>query len=72
LEEASHGKELFGVQFFFEPVCYNLTFLQIANPAFHRSMPVKLFGRLSEKMMLKFEKEGDGLKNVDVPNFLQR
>ncbi|KAG2187286.1 hypothetical protein INT44_004971 [Umbelopsis vinacea] len=44
----------------------------IANPAFHRSMPVKLFGRLSEKMMLQFEKEGDGLENVNVPNFLQR
>ncbi|KAG2187287.1 hypothetical protein INT44_004972 [Umbelopsis vinacea] len=44
----------------------------IANPAFHRSMPVKLFGRLCEKMMLRFEKEGDGLVNVDVANFLQR
>ncbi|KAH8555197.1 cytochrome P450 [Umbelopsis sp. PMI_123] len=44
----------------------------IANPAFHRSMPVKLFGRLCEKMMLRFEKEGDGLDNVDVPMFLQR
>ncbi|KAH8555194.1 cytochrome P450 [Umbelopsis sp. PMI_123] len=44
----------------------------IANPAFHRSMPVKLFGRLSEKMMVQFEKEGDGLDNVDIPMFLQR
>ncbi|KAH8555193.1 cytochrome P450 [Umbelopsis sp. PMI_123] len=44
----------------------------IANPAFHRSMPVKLFGRLSEKMMVQFEKEGDGLENVDAPKFLQR
>ncbi|CAO3681720.1 unnamed protein product [Umbelopsis ramanniana] len=44
----------------------------IANPAFHRSMPVKLFGKLSERMMLKFDKEGDGLENVDIPNFLQR
>jgi len=35
-------------------------------------MPVKLFGKLSEKMMFKFDKEGDGLENVDVPNFLQR
>ncbi|KAI9285819.1 cytochrome P450 [Umbelopsis sp. AD052] len=44
----------------------------IANPAFHRSMPVKLFGRLCEKMMIRFEKEGDGLNNVDLPMFLQR
>jgi hypothetical protein len=35
-------------------------------------MPVKLFGRLSEKMMVQFEKEGDGLENVDAPKFLQR
>jgi hypothetical protein len=35
-------------------------------------MPVKLFGRLCEKMMLQFEKEGDGLDSVDVANFLQR
>ncbi|KAI8577683.1 hypothetical protein K450DRAFT_282458 [Umbelopsis ramanniana AG] len=44
----------------------------IANPAFHRSMPVKLFGKLCEKMMVRFEKEGQGLENVDVPNLLQR
>ncbi|KAG2187289.1 hypothetical protein INT44_004974 [Umbelopsis vinacea] len=44
----------------------------IANPVFHRSMPVKLFGRLCEKMMTRFEMEGDGLENVDVPMFLQR
>ncbi|KAI8575219.1 hypothetical protein K450DRAFT_262806 [Umbelopsis ramanniana AG] len=44
----------------------------IANPAFHRSMPVKLFGRLCEKMMTQFEKEGDGINNVNVPMFLQR
>jgi hypothetical protein len=50
----------------------NLTFFQIANPAFHRSMPVKLFAKQSEKMMLQFEKESDGLDNIDVPNLLQR
>ncbi|KAG2187291.1 hypothetical protein INT44_004976 [Umbelopsis vinacea] len=44
----------------------------IANPAFHRSMPVKLFGRLCEKMMTQFEKEGDGIDSVDIPMFLQR
>ncbi|CAO3681724.1 unnamed protein product [Umbelopsis ramanniana] len=44
----------------------------IANPAFHRSMPVKLFGKLCEKMMVRFEEEGQGLGNVDVPKFLQR
>jgi hypothetical protein len=35
-------------------------------------MPVKMFGRLCETMMLQFEKEGDGLDSVDVPIFLQR
>ncbi|CAO3681708.1 unnamed protein product [Umbelopsis ramanniana] len=44
----------------------------IANPAFHRSMPVKLFAKQSEKMMLQFEKENDELNNIDVPNLLQR
>ncbi|KAH8553809.1 cytochrome P450 [Umbelopsis sp. PMI_123] len=44
----------------------------IANPAFHRSMPVTMFGRLNEKKMLQFEKEGDGLDKVDIPMFLQR
>jgi len=44
----------------------------IANPAFHRSMPVKLFGRLCEKMVKQFEAEDDGLANLDVPKFLQR
>ncbi|KAI9285816.1 cytochrome P450 [Umbelopsis sp. AD052] len=43
-----------------------------ANPAFHRSMPVKLFGKLCEKMMIRFEKEGQGLENVDAPKLLQR
>ncbi|KAG2187290.1 hypothetical protein INT44_004975 [Umbelopsis vinacea] len=44
----------------------------IANPAFHRSMPVRMFGKQCEKMMVAFEKEGDGLVNVDVPKLLQR
>ncbi|KAJ2964741.1 hypothetical protein NQZ79_g397 [Umbelopsis isabellina] len=44
----------------------------IANPAFHRHMPVKLFGSLCERLMKKFEVEGDGLSNVDVPAMMQR
>ncbi|KAH8555192.1 cytochrome P450 [Umbelopsis sp. PMI_123] len=44
----------------------------IANPAFHRSMPVKLFGTLCEKMMVRFEEEGDGLDSVDIPTLMQR
>jgi len=35
-------------------------------------MPVKMFARQCEKMMAAFEKEGDGLVDVDVPMFLQR
>jgi hypothetical protein len=35
-------------------------------------MPVKLFGKLCEKMMVRFEIEGQGLENVDVPKLLQR
>jgi hypothetical protein len=53
-------------------ICLTVYNYQIANPAFHRSMPVKMFGRQCEKMMVAFDKEGDGLVNVDVPKFLQR
>ncbi|KAG2183321.1 hypothetical protein INT43_006326 [Umbelopsis isabellina] len=44
----------------------------IANPAFHRHMPVKLFGTLCERLMKKFEIEGDGLSSIDVPAMMQR
>ncbi|KAG2183363.1 hypothetical protein INT43_006369 [Umbelopsis isabellina] len=43
----------------------------IANPAFHRHMPVKLFGNLCEMMMDKFESESDGLSHVNVPALMQ-
>ncbi|KAJ2954985.1 hypothetical protein NQZ79_g8924 [Umbelopsis isabellina] len=46
--------------------------IQIANPAFHRHMPVKLFGNLCEKMMDRFESEGDGLSHANVPVLMQR
>jgi hypothetical protein len=35
-------------------------------------MPVKLFGRLCEKMMTQIEKEGDNIDKVDIPMFLQQ
>ncbi|KAJ2964876.1 hypothetical protein NQZ79_g334 [Umbelopsis isabellina] len=44
----------------------------IANPAFHRHMPVKLFGTLCEKVMTQFEMEGDGLSHVNIPDMMQR
>ncbi|CAM0143053.1 unnamed protein product [Umbelopsis sp. WA50703] len=44
----------------------------IANPAFHRHMPVKLFGKLCEKMIQRFETEDDGLSNVNVRVLMQR
>jgi hypothetical protein len=71
LEETSHG-ELLNQPWHSTEFTTDCWVDQIANPAFHRSMPVKLFGRLCEKMMLRFEKEGEGLNNVDAANFLQR
>ncbi|CAM0143106.1 unnamed protein product [Umbelopsis sp. WA50703] len=44
----------------------------IANPAFHRHMPVKLFSKLCEKMMNRFEIEDRGLSHVNVPALMQR
>ncbi|KAI8575217.1 hypothetical protein K450DRAFT_262785 [Umbelopsis ramanniana AG] len=35
-------------------------------------MPVMMFGRQCERMMVAFEKEEDGLVSIDVPKFLQR
>jgi hypothetical protein len=45
---------------------------KIANPAFHRHMPVKLFSKLCEKMMNRFEIEDRGLSHVNVPALMQR
>ncbi|KAI7894926.1 cytochrome P-450 cyp509A1 [Mucor mucedo] len=42
---------------------------KIANPAFHRSMPVKLFGRLTQDMFDVMETMGD---TVDVSDLLHR
>ncbi|KAG2183290.1 hypothetical protein INT43_006295 [Umbelopsis isabellina] len=44
----------------------------IANPAFHRHMPVKLFGKLCERMMSRFEIEEIGLSSVDISALMQR
>ncbi|CDH59519.1 cytochrome p450 [Lichtheimia corymbifera JMRC:FSU:9682] len=33
---------------------------KVANPAFHRAMPVELFGRLTQKTLKKMEEEMDG------------
>ncbi|KAG2183246.1 hypothetical protein INT43_006250 [Umbelopsis isabellina] len=44
----------------------------IANPAFHRHMPIKLFGTLCEKMMVQFEMDGDGLSPVNIQEMMQR
>lgn len=44
--------------------------MQIANLAFQRSMPIKLFGKLTKKM---FESMEDlGYDNVDVNDLFQR
>ncbi|RUP50861.1 cytochrome P450 [Jimgerdemannia flammicorona] len=42
---------------------------KIANPAFHRSMPVQLFGALTQALFKKFEADGN---RVDVHDYLQR
>ncbi|KAG2225674.1 hypothetical protein INT45_012146 [Circinella minor] len=43
----------------------------ILNPAFHRSMPVKLFGELTQKLFAELDKEID-LGSVDVPDIMTR
>jgi len=42
---------------------------KIANPAFHRSLPVKLFGNLTQKLFEKFEADGN---HIDVHDYMQR
>lgn len=41
----------------------------IANPAFHRAMPVRLFGKMTENL---FEKIEQGGSQVEVTNLMQR
>ncbi|KAI7853147.1 cytochrome P450 [Circinella umbellata] len=43
----------------------------ILNPAFHRSMPIQLFGELSQKLFVEWDKEVD-LSSIDVFNFMTR
>jgi cytochrome P450 len=42
---------------------------KVANPAFHRSMPVKLFGKLTQQLFQEIEKMGP---TVDVPDLTER
>jgi cholesterol 24(S)-hydroxylase len=42
---------------------------KIANPAFHRSMPVYLFGKLTQKLFDQVEQLGT---TVDVPDLMER
>ncbi|RUS21135.1 cytochrome P450 [Endogone sp. FLAS-F59071] len=42
---------------------------KIANPAFHRSMPVKLFGNLTQKLFGKIEADG---YHIDAHDYMQR
>lgn len=42
---------------------------KIANPAFHRSMPVKLFGKLTQDMFKMMETMGE---TVDISDLLHR
>lgn len=71
MEEVSSGK-LLPATFHHMNDIYHQVVTKIANPAIHRSMPVKIFGRPCEKMMKEFEIEGDGIDNVDISMFLQR
>ncbi|KAG0181653.1 cytochrome P450-dit2 [Apophysomyces sp. BC1021] len=43
---------------------------KIANPAFHRSMPVKVFGGLTQQLFHTLEKEGTN--NVDIVSLMER
>ncbi|RUP46398.1 cytochrome P450 [Jimgerdemannia flammicorona] len=42
---------------------------KIANPAFHRSMPVQLFGTLTQALFKKVEADGN---RIDVHDYMQR
>ncbi|RUS12782.1 cytochrome P450, partial [Endogone sp. FLAS-F59071] len=42
---------------------------KIANPAFHRAMPVKLFGDLTQVLFKRLEAEGN---RIDVHDYMQR
>jgi cholesterol 24(S)-hydroxylase len=42
---------------------------KVASPAFHRSMPVKLFGKLTQQLFQEIEKMGS---TVDIPDLMGR
>lgn len=42
---------------------------KVTNPAFRRSMPVKLFGRITQEMFVVMEDMGE---TIDVQNLMQR
>ncbi|KAI9251373.1 cytochrome P450 [Phascolomyces articulosus] len=72
-------KETIFGKFVMEP---NLVFLphgpqwkeqrSVLNPAFHRSMPVQLFGELSQKLFNQIEKDEIGSLPIDVLDIMTR
>ena len=48
------------------------TTFQVINPSFHRALPLKIFGRLSQKMLDTIETEKDDGKLIDICDITQR
>ncbi|KAI7848637.1 cytochrome P450 [Circinella umbellata] len=45
---------------------------KVINPSFHRALPLKIFGRLSQKMLDTIETEKDDGKLIDICDITQR